>query len=65
LISSVATNSPAERAGLKAGDVIVGAQQRVLLSAAQLQALLSSPPPQITLKVVRNKEAIVVSLNLE
>lgn len=65
LISSVTKNSPAERAGLKAGDVIVGTQERVLLSAAQLQALLSSQRSPIALKVVRNKEAIVVSLNLE
>jgi S1-C subfamily serine protease len=65
LISSVTTNSAAERAGLKAGDVIVGTQERVLLSAAQLQALLSSQRSPIALKVVRNKEAIVVSLNLE
>lgn len=65
LISRVTKNSPAERAGLKAGDVIVGTQERVLLSAAQLQALLSSQPSPIALKVVRNKEAIIVSLNLE
>jgi len=65
LVSSVTKNSPAERAGLKAGDVIVGTQERVLLSAAQLQALLSSERSPIALKVVRNKEAIVVSLNLE
>jgi S1-C subfamily serine protease len=65
LISSVTKNSPAERAGLKAGDVIVGTQERVLLSAAQLQALLSSQRSPIALKVVRNKEAIVVSLKLE
>jgi len=65
LVSSVTKNSPAERAGLKAGDVIVGTLERVLLSAAQLQALLSSERSPIALKVVRNKEAIVVSLNLE
>ena len=65
LISSVTKNSPAERAGLKAGDVIVGTQERVLLSAAQLQALLSSQRSPITLTVVRNKETIVLSLNLE
>lgn len=65
LISSVAKNSQAERAGLKAGDVIVGTQERVLLSASQLQALLSSQRSSIALKVVRNKEAILVSLNLE
>lgn len=65
LVSNVAKNSPAERAGLKAGDVIVGTQQRALLSAAQLQVLLSSQHGAIALKVVRNKEPVVVSLNIQ
>ncbi|MEK6407011.1 MAG: PDZ domain-containing protein [Acidobacteriota bacterium] len=65
LVSSVAKGSPAERAGLKAGDVIVGTQERVLLGTAQLQVLLSSQHGTITLRVVRNKEPIIVSLNLQ
>ena len=65
LISSVATNSPAERSGLKAGDVVVGTQDRALSSASQLQALISSERSPIALKVVRDKQSIVVSLKLE
>jgi S1-C subfamily serine protease len=65
LISNVAKNSRAERAGLKAGDVIVGASERVLLSAAQLQVILSSEHGSIALKVVRNKEPLVVNLDLQ
>lgn len=65
LVSSVAKGSPAERAGLKAGDVIVGTNERVLLGAAQLQVLLSSRHGTVTLRVVRNKEPIIVSLNLQ
>jgi S1-C subfamily serine protease len=65
LISSVAKNSPAERASLKAGDVIVGTQDQALSNASQLQALLSSKRSPITLKVVRDKKSIVVSLTLE
>ncbi|MFY9555236.1 MAG: PDZ domain-containing protein [Blastocatellia bacterium] len=64
LVSGVIKDSPAERAGLKAGDVIVGTQERVLLSAAQLQAYLSTQNGPVTLKVVRSKEPLVVSLNI-
>ena len=65
LVSNVAKDSPAERAGLKAGDVIIGTQERVLLSVAQLQAFLSAQHGDVTLKVVRTREPIVVSLNLQ
>lgn len=65
LVSTVAKNSAAERAGLQAGDVIVGAQERVLLSAAQLQAMLSSQRGVIGLQVVRRKEPIVVNLTFQ
>jgi S1-C subfamily serine protease len=64
-VSNVAKDSPAERAGLKAGDVIIGTQERVLLSVAQLQAFLSAQHGDVTLKVVRTREPIVVSLNLQ
>jgi membrane-associated protease RseP (regulator of RpoE activity) len=65
LVSNVAKDSPAERAGLKAGDVIIGTQERVLLSVAQLQAFLSAQHGAVTLKVVRTREPIVVSLNVQ
>jgi serine protease Do len=65
LVSSVAKNSPAERAGLKAGDVIVGTPERALLTAAQLQVLLSAKHGSIALKVVRDKQPVVVSLHLQ
>lgn len=64
LVSSVAKDSAAGRGGLKAGDVIVGIQDRVLVRAAQLQALLSTQHGTVALKVVRDKEPVVVSLNL-
>jgi len=65
LVSNVAKNSPAERGGLKAGDVIIGTQDRVLLSVAQLQAFLSAQRGVVALKVVRTREPIVVSLNIQ
>lgn len=64
-VSQVAKDSPAERAGLKAGDVIIGTQERVLLSVAQLQAFLSTQHGKVALKVVRTREPIVVSLNIQ
>ena len=65
LVSKVVKDSPAERAGLKAGDVIVGAQERTLLKVSQLQTLLSTQTGTLVLKVVRTKEPIVVSLNIQ
>ena len=65
LVSGVVKDSAADRGGLKTGDVIVGIQERVLVRAAQLQALLSTQHGPVALKVVRHKEPVVVSLNLQ
>jgi predicted metalloprotease with PDZ domain len=64
-ITAVISGSPAEKAGLKAGDVIIGTQESVLLSIAQLQAFLSSQHGPVTLKVIRTKEPIAVSLLIQ
>ena len=64
-MSSVAKDSAAQRGGLKAGDVIVGIQESVLVKAAQLQALLSTRHGPVSLKVVRDKQPVVVSLKLQ
>jgi len=65
LVSKVVKDSLAERAGLKAGDVILGTPEKVLLSVEQLQVLLSSQHGPITLRVVRTREPIVVSLSAQ
>jgi S1-C subfamily serine protease len=65
MVSSVAKDSAAQRGGLKAGDVIVGIQESVLVKAAQLQALLSSRQGTVSLKVVRDKKPVIVSLKLQ
>jgi S1-C subfamily serine protease len=65
LVSKVAVGSPAEKAGLKAGDVIVGTQETPVLKIAQLQAFLSSQHGSVTLKLIRTKEPVVVSLLLQ
>jgi len=65
LVSKVVKGSTAELGGLKPGDVILGAQERILLNVAQLQALLSEQKGMVVLKVVRTREPIVVSLNIQ
>jgi S1-C subfamily serine protease len=65
LVSKVAKGSQAERAGLKAGDVIVGAQERTLLNVSQLQSLLATQRGTVALKIVRSREPNVVSLNIQ
>ena len=65
MVSSVSKDSAAQRGGLKAGDVIVGIQESVLVKAAQLQALLSSRQGTVSLKVVRDKKPVIVSLRLQ
>lgn len=64
LISSVVNGSAADRAGLKAGDVIVRAQESGLTSATQFQSLLTNSHGVTKLTVVRNKEAAALSLSL-
>jgi len=65
LVSQVTRGSAAERAGLKAGDVIIGIQEQALLSISQLQSFLASRHGLVPLQVVRTREPIVVSLNLQ
>jgi S1-C subfamily serine protease len=65
LVSKVAKDSPAERAGLKAGDVIIGTPERALLNVSQLQAFLAAQRGTLSLRVVRTREPIVVSLSLQ
>ena len=65
LVSKVAKGSAAELGGLKVGDVILGAQERSVLNIAQLQSLFAAQKGTLVLKVVRTKEPIVVSLNLQ
>jgi serine protease Do len=65
LVRSVRTDSPASRAGLQAGDVIVEAAGKALKDTGDLRSGLAAAPAgqQIVLAVVRNKSRI--SLQLE
>ncbi|HXG68336.1 MAG TPA: PDZ domain-containing protein [Blastocatellia bacterium] len=54
LVRSVLKDSPADRAGLRAGDIIVGTTQEEPLNSAQLQYIFSTRHGLIPLKVFRN-----------
>ncbi len=57
-VKSVTENSPAAKAGLQAGDVIVQCQQQPIISTADLQWVLHriGDGRQLNLKVVRGKD---------
>jgi S1-C subfamily serine protease len=61
LVRSVASGSIAERIGLKAGDVIISAQDQELSSVEQLIKLLNTKNTQIILKIVRNDQPLVIT----
>jgi predicted metalloprotease with PDZ domain len=66
LVRSVEKDSPAEKAGLKAGDVIVKAAGETIASARDLtQALRSgSDRKTVPVQVVRNKKEMTLNLEL-
>lgn len=63
LVDSVKKDSPADRAGIKAGDVIVGTQDRAPLTAGQLKEIFSMRRGLIPLKIVRSKQSLVIKVN--
>jgi S1-C subfamily serine protease len=63
LVSSVIKDSPAHRAGIRAGDVIVSSQDRMIMNIDQLQVLLSSQSGDISFKVMRDGQPTIVTLN--
>jgi S1-C subfamily serine protease len=65
LVTEIIKNSPADRAGLKAGDVIVGAQEHLMTGVAQLQALLAAQHGLVILKIIRRESPTLVSLDLQ
>jgi serine protease DegS len=64
LVSGVLKESAADRAGIRVGDVIVSSRDRMIMSVAQLQALLSTQPAEISLKIMRDGQPTVVTLNI-
>ncbi len=66
IIADVEKGGPAEKAGIKAGDVVVEFNGRKITGSAHLRYLVASTPPntKVTLKIIRdgNEKEITVKL---
>jgi S1-C subfamily serine protease len=62
LVVSVLKGSPAERSGLKTGDVIVGLSDQETPTPLHLREMLSTQNGEIKLKIVRAKNPLVITL---
>jgi S1-C subfamily serine protease len=62
MVDEVLENSSAQKAGLKSGDVIVDAAGRPIFKLAQLQAVFAAHPVKIELRLVRDKQSVVVTI---
>lgn len=65
LITSVAPGSPAERAGLKAGDVITAVDGKEITSPYTLTRELSRREGTVTLTIIRNKQQQTVTVEIQ
>jgi S1-C subfamily serine protease len=62
LVTRVAKDSPAARAGLKAGDVIIEVRDLGQATANLLRSILSSSRGTIPLKVIRDKKLVLIEM---
>jgi S1-C subfamily serine protease len=62
LVTEVSKGSPADKAGLLAGDIVVAAYDQEVKSVFDLKTLLSARPGTIKLQVYRNKASIAVQI---
>src|SRR5262249_27939418 len=62
LVTEVSKGSPADRAGLVAGDVVVGTDDRELRTVLELKALLIPQQGAIKLRIYRNKTSVSVDI---
>lgn len=67
IIMDVAKNSPAEKGGLKRGDLIISAGGKEIASSSELKNIIGSLTPgnEIKLGVIRDKKQIEVSIKIE
>ena len=67
LVRSVAKDSPAEKAGIKAGDVIIGAGGAEVSRPGEVSRRLrdAEPGKPVPLTLVRNKQQLTVNVTLE
>ena len=66
LIAGVLSNSPAERAGLRPGDILVGINGQEVTDSSSMLNLVSSlkPEKQATLKIVRAQQEINIPITV-
>jgi len=66
IVADVLPNSPAAKAGLKAGDVITAFNERSINDPAQLREAIQrvGASQEVTLKVARGKEQVTLKANL-
>ncbi len=66
LVDDVIADSPAERAGVRHGDVIVAVDNRPINSAEQLRLSISQTPPgtEVELTIIRNGERMQIPVVL-
>ncbi len=66
LVSDVQENSPAERAGIQQGDVIIRLDDKQILSTSQLRNEVASRPPDtgIKLTIIRNGRERTIDVKL-
>jgi S1-C subfamily serine protease len=62
-VTNVIKGSPAEQAGLKAGDVITSVQGRSVTATRQLETLLAFRTGSKSLRIVRDRQPISISLS--
>ena len=65
LVSSVSPDSPASKAGIKAGDVIISVNGRSVVDADDLMNKIEDVNGEISIVVVRDKKEIVVKPTIE
>jgi photosystem II stability/assembly factor-like uncharacterized protein len=66
-LTEITDGSPAAKAGLKAGDIIIAVDGKIILKYEELVSLIGSKKPgdKMTLKVSRNREGKDVAVTLE
>jgi len=65
LVASVTENSPAAKAGIKAGDVIIAISDEKVDSIRALLKALSGKEGSVPVKIVRNRAEQTINVNVE